>query len=271
MIAAFKGKMDTWIANIKDARKKTTACQEVMRANPEKIETNMGEEETVVEQHKIPNQEVAVHSQRTCQSKTAASQDDTETEPDPGKMQSMEEHQEIPKEEAAVMPVRGLRKRCRDQNLATERRQKSKKRIQANCESTRRLTVAGKKMTRRVTVAWRKRNVLRKIVTQRNCGSRSTLTATGIMITRHARVEWRRENFVRKDCTTDKVEREAWRAWMLRRRLWSRQENGTRIRDLGGRRPLYRRKRRPTKNSIGRWSAGQRSHLGSEGTLNKKL
>jgi hypothetical protein len=46
----------------------------------------------------------------------------TETEPDPGMMQSTEEHQEIPKEEAAVMPVGGLMKRRRDRNLAAGRR-----------------------------------------------------------------------------------------------------------------------------------------------------
>jgi predicted PP-loop superfamily ATPase len=61
MIVAFKGKMDTWIANIKDARKKSTACQEVTGANPEKIEPNSGEEEIAVEQQEIPNEEVTVH------------------------------------------------------------------------------------------------------------------------------------------------------------------------------------------------------------------
>jgi hypothetical protein len=80
-------------------------------------------------------------------------------------------------------------------------------------------------MTRHATVAWSKRNVLRKIVTQRNCGALSTLIAARIM-TCHVRVAWHRVNFVRKDCTTDKVEREARRARMLRRRLRSRQENG---------------------------------------------
>jgi hypothetical protein len=39
-------------------------------------------------------------------------------------MQSIEEHQEIHKGEAAVMPVGGLRKRRRVQNLAVERLQK---------------------------------------------------------------------------------------------------------------------------------------------------
>jgi hypothetical protein len=37
----------------------------------------------------------------------------TETEPNPGIMQSIEENQEIPKGEAAVMPVGEPRKRCR--------------------------------------------------------------------------------------------------------------------------------------------------------------
>jgi hypothetical protein len=53
---------------------------------------------------------------------------DTEKiEPDPGMMQSTEEHQEIPKGEAAVMPVGEPRKRRRVRSLAGERRQKRKK------------------------------------------------------------------------------------------------------------------------------------------------
>jgi hypothetical protein len=84
-------------------------------------------------------------------------------------------------------------------------------------------------------------------------------------------VAWRRENYFRKDWITEKVEREARRARMLRRRLWSRQENGKEIRVLGGRQPLYRRKRRPTKNSIGRCKSGHRSPLGSRGTRKKAI
>jgi hypothetical protein len=52
----------------------------------------------------------------------------TKTEPSPGMMQSIEEHQENPKGEAAVMPVGGLRKRCRVCNLAMECHQKRKER-----------------------------------------------------------------------------------------------------------------------------------------------
>jgi hypothetical protein len=77
-------------------------------------------------------------------------------------LQSVGEHQEVPKGEAAVMPVGRLRKRRRDQNLVTGRCQKPKGRIQASFESRKRLTVACRKMTRRARVACRKRNIARK-------------------------------------------------------------------------------------------------------------
>jgi hypothetical protein len=53
----------------------------------------------------------------------------TETEPDPGMVQSIEKRCEIPYEEATVMPVREPRKRCRVRNLAEERHQKMKERL----------------------------------------------------------------------------------------------------------------------------------------------
>jgi hypothetical protein len=43
------------------------------------------------------------------------------------------------------------------------------------------------------------------------------------------------------------------------------------MKDLGGKRPLYLRKERTTANDIRGWSSGQRSHLGSGGTLKKNL
>jgi hypothetical protein len=133
-------------------------------------------------------------------------QEATKTEPDPGKMQSVEEHQKIPKEEAAVMPVGELRKRGRDRNLAAGRRQKPKRRIHASCESKRRLAVAGKKMTRRAKVAWRKRNVFRRIGTEGNCGLRKRLTVAGRKTTSRARGAWHSEN-VKKDCARDQAKR----------------------------------------------------------------
>jgi hypothetical protein len=68
-------------------------------------------------------------------------------QPDPRMMQSIAEHQEVPKEEATVMPVRGLRKRHMDWNLAAGHCQKPKGRILASCKSRRRLTIASRKMT----------------------------------------------------------------------------------------------------------------------------
>jgi hypothetical protein len=68
---------------------------------------------------------------------TTACQEATETEPDPRMMQSIKEHQEISKEEAAVMPVGEPRKRRRVCSLAAERRQKRKERSRGNCGSRR--------------------------------------------------------------------------------------------------------------------------------------
>jgi hypothetical protein len=64
----------------------------------------------------------------------------TETEPDPGMMQ--EEHQEIPKEYAAVMPVEGPRKRRKVRNMASERPQKMREITRENRGSRRKLAAA---------------------------------------------------------------------------------------------------------------------------------
>jgi hypothetical protein len=173
-------------------------------------------------------------------------------------MQSVEEHQETPEEVAAVMPVGGLRKRRRDRNLAAGRLQKPKKRIQATCESRRKLTVAGKKITRHVTVAWRKRDVLRRIGTQINYGPRKILTVTGKKTTSCETVAWHNENVVRKDCAGDRGLRE-----QLRGRMG--------ISDQCGGQPPYLRKEKTTTNGIGWWSEEHRSHQGSERATNKKL
>jgi hypothetical protein len=77
----------------------------------------------------------------------------TETEPNPGMMQFIQEHQKIPKEGMAVMPVRGLRTRLRAYNLATECRQKMKERTQGYCESRRKLAAACRKVSHHAKVA----------------------------------------------------------------------------------------------------------------------
>jgi hypothetical protein len=222
LLKTVKEKMQATIgktANRKIDRKETTACQYAIETILKNMESNSGEKETAVEQQEISNEEVAVHSPRTCRSETAASQEGTKTEPEPGTMQSMEEHQEIPKEKAVVKPIKGRKKRHRDRKPAAGRRGEPDELTRGDCGSGKKLAAACKKITHRATVAWRKRNVLRKTVTQGNCGPRSTLTAAGIMMTRHARVALRRENFVRKDCTRAQDERVTQRVGPLRKNL----------------------------------------------------
>jgi hypothetical protein len=77
-------------------------------------------------------------------------------------MQSIEVHQEIPKGEAAVMPVGGLRKWHRVCNLAVERQQKIKKRTLGYSGSRRKSAAACRKMSFCAKVAWQKRNLIRK-------------------------------------------------------------------------------------------------------------
>jgi hypothetical protein len=76
-----------------------------------------------------------------------------------------------------------LKKRHRGRRLTAERGKNPKERTRGNYGSRKRLTVAGGKMTRRAGMAWRKRKV------------------------------------IRKKCTRDRVEQEARRVRMLRKRL----------------------------------------------------
>jgi hypothetical protein len=101
------------IHSLRVCRKETTSCQgtKEARLNSEKpISADM----------------------KACQETTAwyeATERDTEkTESDQGMMRTVGEHHEVPKGDAAVMPVGGLRKRRRVWKLAAEHRQKPKER-----------------------------------------------------------------------------------------------------------------------------------------------
>jgi hypothetical protein len=76
----------------------------------------------------------------------------TEAEPDPGMMQFTEEHQGIPKGEAALMPVGGPRKRRRVCALAALRHQKTRVRIRGNSGSRMKSAAACRKVPRRAKV-----------------------------------------------------------------------------------------------------------------------
>jgi hypothetical protein len=117
---------------------------------------------------------------------TSACNEVTETKPDPGKMQSTEEHQEIPKGEAVVMLVGEPRKRHRIWNLATVCCQKMKQRTRGNSGSRRKSAAACRK------VAWRKRNPFRNVRALEKCGQRKEFI-TGIRTTRCTKVAWHKE------------------------------------------------------------------------------
>jgi hypothetical protein len=156
-------------------------------------------------------------------------QEPTETETKPETMQSIWEHQEIPKEEAAVMPCGELRKLRRVRNLAAERRQKPKERTREYRGSWRRLIVAYRKMFRHATVTWRKRHI------------------------------------IRNNQTRTKIERATQRVGLLTKNLGMHHEGKRGTKHLGGRRPLYTTKKRTTAIDIRGWSSRQLSPLGRRG------
>jgi hypothetical protein len=111
-----------------------------MEANIKKMEPNSGDKEAVVEQQKIPNEEVAVHSLRACRSEIADSQEATEantekTEPERGMMQSVAEYQVALTEDAVVKPVKGRKKRHRGRKPAAGRRGEPKQVNRSVCGS----------------------------------------------------------------------------------------------------------------------------------------
>jgi hypothetical protein len=111
---------------------------------------------------------------------------------DPRMMQSAEEHQDIPSEDVAVMPVREPRKRCRGQKLTAGQRGEPKELTRGNCGSRRKLAAACMKVSRHTIVAWLKRKLFRKSGTQEHCGSWRLFAAASRGMARCARVSLRR-------------------------------------------------------------------------------
>jgi hypothetical protein len=218
-VNVFKEKMDASIANRTIVRKEMTACQYAMETSLKNMESNPGEEKTAVRQHEIPKEKVAVPFQKTCRSETGTSQEDTETKPDPGKMQSVEDHLEISKEEAAVMPVGEPRKR--------------NERTRGNCESRRKLAAACRKVSCHAKVAWCKRNLVRRIETQINYGPRKRLNITGRKTTSRATVAWHSKNVVRKDCARDQAKRGTPKRRKDGEGLWKFPESNNGLRNQG--------------------------------------
>jgi hypothetical protein len=72
----------------------------------------------------------------------------------PGMMQSVEEHQDVPSEDVTVMPVKGLKERHRGRKSIAERRGEPKELTRENCGSRRKLAAVCRKVSRHAAVVW---------------------------------------------------------------------------------------------------------------------
>jgi hypothetical protein len=102
----------------------------------------------------------------------------TQAEPREEMMQSAEEQQEVPREDAVVTLVRGQERRHRGWKQAAGRRGEPKELTRGDRGSRKKLAATCRKASRRATVAWLKRNVFRKFWTHGNCGLRKEVTAS---------------------------------------------------------------------------------------------
>jgi hypothetical protein len=213
----------------------------------------------------------------SCQVTTEACLDSKEL--NPKDMESKLEHREAPTEEAAVKSSGTMKKRHRGQHLATGRRGEPKELTRGDCGSRRKLATVCTKISRCVAVARRKGNIFRKIRTQKNFGPRKELTAAGRKMTRCAGHRPKAKNKDDVASRNPKGRTFGMRRWKgpeyyndIRARGLKQQLRGSkRIKDLGGRRPLYLRKKRTITDDIGGWSSRQQAPLGSEGKLKKTL
>jgi hypothetical protein len=159
---------------------KLQASQDDMNDNASGMETKM---EAIYER--------MMAKLNTYQERPMAHPGTTEIDPNPRMTPSAEEYYEIPNKEAAIMPVRGLKKQRRVLNLAAERHQKKQERTRETCGS-RKFAAAHRGIAHRARVAWDKRVVVRKNLTHKNFGLPTVLTAARMRIACCARVAWRR-------------------------------------------------------------------------------
>jgi hypothetical protein len=74
-------------------------------------------------------------------------------EPNPQEKEAVVEREDVPNEDIAVIPVKGLKKRRRGRKSTAGRRREPKELNQANCGSRKKLAAACREVPRRATVA----------------------------------------------------------------------------------------------------------------------
>jgi hypothetical protein len=173
---------------------KMDATQERMDANTksmrEDIKSGQEEIKSIVDVWMTDMNDVRKETMY-CQETTEANTE--KTEPNPGIMQSVAEHQVVPKEEAIVKPAKGGKKWRMGRKLTAGRHREPNELTRRDCGSGKKLAAACRKVSSCATVTWQKRNLLKKFGTQGNCEPWSKLIATGIKMTHHERVAWHRE------------------------------------------------------------------------------
>jgi hypothetical protein len=255
-------------------QKRMTACFGQTEANT-KIEQNPDMMQSAEEHQDMPNEDVAVmlvaeprKRRRSKELIACLGETDANTEKielNPGMMQSVEEHQDIPSEDVTVMPLGEPRKQRRGRKLTARRRGEPKEPTRENCGFLRKLAVACRKVSRYATVAWRKRKIFRKSETRGYCGSRKGVTVADRRTSHHATVAWQKRILTRviwieesgeslKDFEVNRVIK----VQGCKNGIWCRDVKN--VPDL---------KKERTTNGIKRWSAEQRSYLGSGRTPSK--
>jgi hypothetical protein len=180
---------------------------------------------------------------------TMACREMTEARPEEEKMLTlvnmkpeMVEQQEVPVEDAEVMPVgEPKKKRRRDRKLAAERRrQKPKtstlescghpKELAVTCKRTTRLVKVARKtpidwkMSHRATVAQRKRDIVKLYLPQEKCHPQRELVTSRTRTTHHAGVARQMENAIGKVRAKDSLVQRTQKGWTPRWRQLIRQE-----------------------------------------------
>jgi hypothetical protein len=136
LLKAMEDKMDE---NLKEMVAVMTASHKEMLAKVEAKQVRM-----------MARMDYWLEKIEACLGKTEA----TNLDANPEEIESKAMHEEVPKEEAAVKPVKALKKWHGDRNLAIGRRQQPKKRSQGSGGFHKKLATACRLMTRRAGTAW---------------------------------------------------------------------------------------------------------------------
>jgi hypothetical protein len=166
-------------------------------------------------------------------------------------MQAAAEHQEVPREDTVVIPIRKQKWRHRGLKQAARRHGEPKELSRGDCGSRKKLAAACQKASHSAIVVWRKMNIFRISWTHGNCGPRKEVTASRKKVTRCARHR-------RKVQNKEKVAQRSPTGGAFKNRCRKGPHCNTGMKDL-------------TINGNDWWYTGERALLGSGGTRKKDI